>query len=74
MATQSIHSAPVGGDLVYRQRRPVRFWHWLNALSVVVLLMSGMMIFNAPPHLYWGQYGANHEVPWRESAPKAGPR
>ena len=28
--------APGGGDLVYRQRRPVRAWHWLNALSVFV--------------------------------------
>lgn len=53
-----------GGDLVYRQRRPVRLWHWLNALSVFVMLMSGLMIFNAHPRLYWGQYGANHEQPW----------
>ena len=53
-----------GGDLVYRQRRPVRLWHWINALSVFVMLMSGLMIFNAHPRLYWGQYGANHEKPW----------
>lgn len=59
-------AAPVGGDLVYRQRRPVRLWHWLNALSIFVLLMSGMMIFNAHPHLYWGQYGANQDMPWLE--------
>ena len=57
---------PKGGDLVYRQRRPVRLWHWLNALTVFVMLMSGLMIFNAHPQLYWGQYGANHEVPWLE--------
>ena len=57
-------SRPEGGDLVYRQRRPVRLWHWLNALSVTVMLMSGLMIFNAHPQLYWGQYGANHERPW----------
>ncbi len=53
-----------GGDLIYRQRRPVRLWHWINALSVIVMLMSGLMIFNAHPRLYWGQYGANHETPW----------
>ena len=52
------------GDLIYRQRRPVRLWHWINALSVIVMLMSGMMIFNAHPQLYWGQYGANNETPW----------
>ncbi|MBV1691452.1 cytochrome b/b6 domain-containing protein [Novosphingobium sp. G106] len=53
-----------GGDLIYRQRRPVRLWHWINALSVFVMLMSGLMIFNAHPQLYWGQYGANAETPW----------
>lgn len=55
---------PRGGDLIYRQRRPVRVWHWINAFSIVVMLMSGLMIFNAHPQLYWGQFGANHEVPW----------
>lgn len=66
MATQPIDRLPVGGDLIYRHRRPVRAWHWLNALAVIVLLMSGMMIFNAHPHLYWGQYGANNDTPWLE--------
>lgn len=66
MAFQPIQSTAAEANLVYRQRRPVRIWHWLNALSVFALLMSGMMIFNAHPHLYWGQYGANHEVPWLE--------
>ena len=53
-----------GGDLVYRQRVAVRAWHWLNALAVFVMLMSGAMIFNAHPRLYWGKYGANNDVPW----------
>ncbi|MGY2733785.1 cytochrome b/b6 domain-containing protein [Sphingomonas sp. UYP23] len=53
-----------GGELIYRQRWPVRVWHWLNALAVTVMLMSGLMIFNAHPQLYWGQYGANAERPW----------
>lgn len=66
MASHAGTSEPTGGDLVYRQRRPVRLWHWLNALSVTILLMSGLMIFNAHPRLYWGQYGANHETPWLE--------
>ena len=55
-----------GGDLVYRQRRPVRLWHWINALTVIVMLMSGLMIFNAHPSLYWGQYGADNDTPWLE--------
>lgn len=52
--------------LIYRTRLPVRIWHWINALSIFVMLMSGMMIFNAHPRLYWGVYGANLDHPWLE--------
>lgn len=52
------------GQFVYRHRLPTRLWHWLNALSIVVLLMSGLMIFNAHPRLYWGKYGANRDHAW----------
>jgi Ni/Fe-hydrogenase b-type cytochrome subunit len=48
----------------YRHRVPTRIWHWINALIVFVMLMSGLMIFNAHPHLYWGQFGANFDHPW----------
>jgi Ni/Fe-hydrogenase b-type cytochrome subunit len=61
-----VEARPKGGDLVYRQRLPVRLWHWFNALSVIVMLMSGLMIFNAHPQLYWGQFGADPEKPWFE--------
>jgi thiosulfate reductase cytochrome b subunit len=54
------------GDVVYRHRRATRLWHWLNALTVFVMLMSGMMIFNAHPRLYWGRYGANYDRAWLE--------
>ena len=50
--------------IAYRHRLPPRLWHWLNALTEFVMLMSGLMIFNAHPHLYWGQYGANFDHPW----------
>jgi thiosulfate reductase cytochrome b subunit len=60
---------PRGGDLVYRHRLVTRLWHWANALSVVVMLMSGLMIFNAHPHLYWGQYGANYDHSWLDILP-----
>ena len=53
-----------GGDLVYRHRLPTRVWHWVNAVAIMVMLMSGMMISNAHPHLYWGEYGANADQPW----------
>lgn len=50
--------------IAYRHRLPTRIWHWVNAVTVFVMLMSGLMIFNAHPHLYWGQYGANFDQPW----------
>jgi len=59
-------AAPAGGDLVDRHRLATRLWHWLNVLALVVMLMSGLMIFNAHPRLYWGDYGANPDPAWFE--------
>ena len=56
--------APHPRRMDYRHRLPTRLWHWVNALTVFVMLMSGLMIFNAHPHLYWGKYGANFDHPW----------
>lgn len=53
-------------DLVYRTRLPVRLWHWTNALTIFIMLMTGMMIFNAHPRLYWGAFGANLDHAWLE--------
>jgi len=55
---------PKGGDLVKYHRLSTRLWHWINAGTLVVLLMSGLMIFNAHPRLYWGEYGANPDYAW----------
>ena len=33
----------------------VRLAHWLIALCLLLLFMSGLQIFNAHPALYWGQ-------------------
>jgi len=49
---------------IYRHRIATRVWHWLSAVSVIVLLGSGLMILNAHPHLYWGRYGANFDPAW----------
>lgn len=57
---------PVGGELVMRHRLATRIWHWANVVALVVMLMSGLMIFNAHPRLYWGQYGANPDPAWFE--------
>jgi thiosulfate reductase cytochrome b subunit len=55
-----------GGQWVYRHRVSTRLWHWINAICVFVMLMSGLMIFNAHPRLYWGQFGANPDPAWLE--------
>ncbi|MEZ5742237.1 MAG: cytochrome b/b6 domain-containing protein [Sphingomonadaceae bacterium] len=55
---------PRPGDLVRRHRLSTRLWHWTNAVTLLVLLMSGLMIFNAHPRLYWGEYGANTDPAW----------
>ena len=55
---------PKAGDLVRRHRLSTRIWHWINAVALIVMLMSGLMIFNAHPRLYWGEYGANPDAAW----------
>lgn len=41
-------------ELVYRHRLPVRISHWLNVPFLIILIMSGLQIFDAHPALYWG--------------------
>lgn len=53
-----------GGDLVRRHAVVTRLWHWINALCILVMLMSGLMILNAHPRLYWGHYGSEHDSAW----------
>jgi Ni/Fe-hydrogenase b-type cytochrome subunit len=53
-------------DRVKRHRLSTRIWHWTNVVALFVMLMSGLMIFNAHPRLYWGQYGANADPAWLE--------
>jgi thiosulfate reductase cytochrome b subunit len=46
-------------EAIYRHTIATRVLHWVNALCVFLVLMSGLQIFNAHPRLYWGKYGAN---------------
>ncbi len=50
--------------LFYRHKRTTRLWHWINALSIFMLLMSGLNILAAHPALYWGKAGNSYEQPW----------
>lgn len=40
---------------VYRHSVLIRVCHWVAFLSLTLLLMSGLQIFNAHPALYWGK-------------------
>jgi thiosulfate reductase cytochrome b subunit len=51
-------------EVIYRHNVVTRVLHWLNAVCVFIVLMSGLQILNAHPRLYWGQYGANMDVPF----------
>lgn len=57
---------PRGGDLVRRHAPSTRLWHWISAGLALGLVMSGLMIFNAHPRLYWGQAGAHYDPAWLE--------
>jgi len=61
----AVPAAPMARE-VLRHRLSTRLWHWLNAVVIIVMLMSGAMIFNAHPRLYWGQFGANFDPAWLE--------
>ena len=49
--------------LVRRHSLVVRITHWVNAISLALLLLSGLQIFNAHPALYWGQQ-SDFAHPW----------
>lgn len=52
----------ISAGLVYRHPLPVRLFHWFNVLCLLVLLMSGLQIFNAHPVLYWGEWSDPQRV------------
>jgi thiosulfate reductase cytochrome b subunit len=43
---------------IRRHSISVRVTHWMNVVCLLILLMSGLQIFNAHPALYWGQASA----------------
>jgi thiosulfate reductase cytochrome b subunit len=55
MTSPAIAPLAVSSRVVLRHSALVRVCHWINALCFVLLLMSGMQIFNAHPMLNWGE-------------------
>jgi thiosulfate reductase cytochrome b subunit len=47
-------TTPGKTGIIYRHTWPVRVTHWINVLCLIILLMSGLQIFNAHPSLYFG--------------------
>src|SRR5690349_6246911 len=47
---------------IYRHSLPVRVGHWINAMCLFILIMSGLQIFNAHPALYWGNRSDRNEA------------
>lgn len=52
--TEQAVSSTISTERIYRHRLPVRISHWLNVPFLIILIMSGLQIFNAHPALYWG--------------------
>jgi thiosulfate reductase cytochrome b subunit len=52
-----------GRTAVWRHPLPVRATHWVNVICLVILLMSGLQILRAHPHLYWG-LKSTFDNPW----------
>lgn len=56
------------GPLVYRHNPITRLTHWINAIALTILFMSGLQIFNAFPHLHWGSVAEPGEALFSISA------
>jgi len=66
-------SAPaVAGRLYYRHTLPVRIMHWINVIALTIIFMSGLMIFNAHPNLYWGKSSYSGRPPILEIGARDG--
>lgn len=66
------------GVLVYRQALWTRLTHWVWAICLFFLLLSGLQIFNAHPALYIGDQSgfqfANHVLAITAEDSDTGPR
>ncbi|HYD46229.1 MAG TPA: cytochrome b/b6 domain-containing protein [Phenylobacterium sp.] len=57
---------------IRRHSLPVRVTHWINLAAFLVLLASGLQIFNAHPALYWGE-DSRFDRPWVAMTPAQAP-
>lgn len=57
---------PTSRRLYFRHTLAVRVMHWINAIALVIMLMSGLQIFNAHPALYFGDQSYSGRPAWLE--------
>ena len=55
----SKQSHPLKSYFIYRHPLPIRIMHWTNVVCFIILLMSGLNIFNAHTALYFGKSSYN---------------
>jgi thiosulfate reductase cytochrome b subunit len=53
-------------EKIYRHTFLVRLTHWIKALTIFLMIGSGLNIFNAHPRLFWGETGSELEHPFIE--------
>ena len=60
------HSPPSNHrrERIYRHTFLVRLTHWINALTIFLMIGSGLNIFNAHPRLFWGETGSEFDHPF----------
>jgi thiosulfate reductase cytochrome b subunit len=55
MIANDRRASSIDARLIYRQDAVTRITHWIWAVAMFFLLLSGLQIFNARPNLYIGQ-------------------
>ncbi len=66
-------ASAVRSYLYERHALLVRITHWINVVAFVLLLMSGLQIFNAHPSLYWGKSSYTGDPPLLRMMAKRAP-
>ncbi len=50
--------------VIKRHAVVTRVWHWVTAITMFIMIGSGVGILKAHPRFYWGRYGANFDSAW----------
>lgn len=73
MPEQAPDGTAAKAETIYRHTVLVRLTHWINALAIVILIGSGLNIFNAHSRLYLGRAGTYGDAPIASLTAQMGP-